>query len=172
MHFFGGRGDIDIHAKIEAVGALEFVPDQQRNFARRKSVDQNLGGCDDQRIRHRGVGYRDALQSFGRINQQGLAHHHTQRSGTRGNALAGCGSGCGGGLRGGRIVLILSEERSGKKPEARCRSGPWQCRREPRCARTSVVAPRSKTAATSVRAFMNSDLCEDARANPSRADPS
>ena len=35
-----------------------------------------------------------------------------------------------------------------------------------------VVAPRSKTAATSVRAFMNSNLCEDARANPSKAEPS
>src|SRR5208282_6491114 len=32
----------------------------------------------------------------------------------------------------------------------------------------TVVAPSSKTAAASVRPFMNSYLCEDARANPSR----
>src|ERR1019366_1813560 len=38
--------------------------------------------------------------------------------------------------------------------------------------RANIVVARSKAAATSVRAFMNSDLCEDARANPSRADPS
>src|ERR1017187_4432726 len=35
-----------------------------------------------------------------------------------------------------------------------------------------VAAPRRITAATSVGAFMNSHLCEDARANPSRADRS
>jgi len=29
MHFLRGRGDIDIHAKIEAARALQFIPDQQ-----------------------------------------------------------------------------------------------------------------------------------------------
>ena len=29
MHFFRSRRDIDIHAKIEAARALQFVPDQQ-----------------------------------------------------------------------------------------------------------------------------------------------
>src|SRR5208282_857696 len=50
---------------------------------------------------HRGVGDRDAFQSFGGVNQQRLTHHHAQGSGTGGNALGG-----GRGRCGGRVVLI------------------------------------------------------------------
>src|ERR1019366_4753271 len=82
-----------------------------------------------QRIGHRGVSDRDALESFGRINQKGLSHHHPQRRRTRRNALGGCRSGRGGGGWGGRIVRTLSRSvLSGRvlsRGRRRCRSGSW-----------------------------------------------
>jgi hypothetical protein len=54
MHFFRSGRDIDIDAQIEAARALQFVPDQQGNLTRSESIDQNLGGGDDQRIGHEG----------------------------------------------------------------------------------------------------------------------
>src|SRR5208283_4817480 len=124
MHLFRSCRDVDIHAQIKAARALQFVPDQQRNLARSESIDQDLGWRDDQRIRHCGVGYRDALQSFGGVNQEGLTHHHAERRCSRGNALVGCRRGWGGRLRGRRIrrrhcrrILVLRRSRGG------CRSG-------------------------------------------------
>jgi len=61
VHFFRSRGDIDIHSKIEAARALQLVPDEQRNLARSESIDLDLRRRDGHHIRHRGIGYRDAL---------------------------------------------------------------------------------------------------------------
>src|SRR6202023_3694440 len=108
VHFFRSRGDIDIHTKIEAARTLQFVPDQKGNLARSEAIDEDLRRRDDERIRHRWIGYRDTLQPFRSVNQEGLAHHYAQRSCTRSNGLAGCGRGCGGGLRGGRVLPVLS----------------------------------------------------------------
>jgi hypothetical protein len=47
MFFFGAGADVDVDAEIEAAGALEFVPDQQRDFAGGAAVDEDLGGSND-----------------------------------------------------------------------------------------------------------------------------
>src|ERR1700723_3807364 len=86
MHFFGSRRDIHIHSEIETARALEFIPDQEGNFARSKPVDQNLCWSDGDGVRHAGIGNGDALQSFGRVNEQRLTYHHTQRRRSRSNA--------------------------------------------------------------------------------------
>src|SRR5208282_715685 len=131
VHFFRSGGDIDIHTQIEAARALQFVPDQQGNLTRSKSVDQDLGWSDYESIGYSGVGYRDTLQSLGRVDQEGLAHHHPQRRGTRRDALVGRGRGRSGGLRGGRVVLVRRRSawrrrvlRSRVRRRSRCRSGP------------------------------------------------
>ena len=78
MLFFGAGADIDIDAQIEAARAFQFVPDEQRNFARSAAMDENLRGSDDLGIGDRGVGDRDALEALGRINEQRLADHDAQ----------------------------------------------------------------------------------------------
>ena len=82
MFFFGAGADIDVHAEIEAARAFEFVPDEQRDFARSSSMDQDLGGRDDGRIGHGRIGHRDALDLLGGVDQQGLVDHDAQRSRT------------------------------------------------------------------------------------------
>src|SRR5208283_1439610 len=77
-HLFAGGGDIDIDAQIETAGALQFVPDEQRDFAGSKTIDQNLRGGDDQGVGDTGIGDGDALESFGGIDEDGFADHDAQ----------------------------------------------------------------------------------------------
>ena len=79
MLFFGTSADVDIHAQIEAARPLQFIPDQQRNFAWRFAMNQNLGRCDDLRESDVRVGDRNSLQPLSRVDQQRLANHDAQR---------------------------------------------------------------------------------------------
>ena len=59
--FFGGGGDVHIHAQVEAARTLQFVPDQQRHFARGPAMHQDLCRSHDNGIGDRVVGDRDSL---------------------------------------------------------------------------------------------------------------
>ena len=61
MNFLGSGGDIDIDAKIEAARAFCLVPDEEGDFTRRESVDQDLRRRHDKRVGNSGIGDRDAL---------------------------------------------------------------------------------------------------------------
>ena len=55
MLFFGAGADIDVDAQIEAAGALQFIPDEQRNFARSAAMHENLRGSNHLGESDRGV---------------------------------------------------------------------------------------------------------------------
>ena len=87
--FLGGGGDVDIHPQIETTGALEFVPDEQGNFARGATVDENLRGRDDIDVSDGWIGHGNALEAFAGVDEQRLADHDAQRSGAGGFVRAG-----------------------------------------------------------------------------------
>ncbi len=70
VHLFRRSCHVDVDPQIEAAGALQFIPDQQGNLARREAVYQYLGWSNDQSVGHRRIRNRDSLEALGRVDQE------------------------------------------------------------------------------------------------------
>ena len=78
MFFVGTGAHINVHAKVEAARAFQFIPNEKRDLAWRFAMDQNLRRGIDLGESDRGIGEGDALKTLGGIDKQRLANHHAQ----------------------------------------------------------------------------------------------